>query len=215
MQICSDFVTAMGSGFIAIQDIANGRKGYCHNLAHLWYMYRATDRYAIKHPIFFEEALKRLRKEIWTTIQKLQEHDINQVDEFVIGKSFVLEKPETTFDPSDPSLWKLGGGFTQRWQQYKREGFNGLIVIGCITDDLIPALYKNKKSAVQLYTLALEQALIHHYMFVAADASLGNRSLDCGNKYEDSDGRCGIVYIAVRFKSQVNICIYVDIAIYI
>ena len=88
-------VTGSVRGFSEFDDIATGRRpGYSHNLTKLFNV--DSDNKDIRHPITFREASERLIKKCDDTLLDLQIQD-KEVEEFVIGKSFVKQRPGVTF----------------------------------------------------------------------------------------------------------------------
>ena len=199
-------VTGSVRGFSEFDDIATGRRpGYSHNLTKLFNV--DSDNKDIRHPITFREASERLIKKCDDTLLELQIQD-KEVEEFVIGKSFVKQRPGVTFRPDRPTTWSLGGGVNGRWREYLDRDYYGLVVLGCVEKELIPTASKHIKFSYdeetfsvdqQLYALALEQSLIHHYMFEKPDKRLRNHSLDCGRKstvlYKGF-----VIYVAFKVK---------------
>ncbi|CAG2249451.1 unnamed protein product [Mytilus edulis] len=136
-----------------------------------------------------------------------------KVTDFTIGKTFVKQKPGAYFNPMKPTTWSLGGGINGRWQDYKNEDYDGLIVLACIERDLIPqhtkecnkrAILMDKKTIKanqQNYALALEQALIHYYVLIKPDERLRNQSFDIGNLSKEPY-KGGIVYVAYKLEPE-------------
>ena len=194
----ADNMSMTGSvrGFSEFDDLTRGnRPGYSHRLTNLFDV--CSDNKDIRHSIPFTEASNRLIAACDDTLEELARQD-KEVEEFVIGKSFVKQRPGVTFRPDRPTTWSLGGGVNGRWREYLDRDYYGLVVLGCVEKELIPTasrdlkfpydVLENKdnkekcKSKIfsidqQLYALALEQSLIHHYMFVKPDIRIRNRSL--------------------------------------
>ena len=191
--------------------------GYSHRLTKLFDV--CSDNKDVRHPISFREASERLIKACDDTLMELQIEG-KEVEEFVIGKSFVKERRGATFRPDVPTTWRLDGGVNGRWKsEYLPRDYNGLVVLGCVERELIPiasrelgfkysvsekednnGMSNTKSFSVdqQLYALGLEQSLVHHYMFVKPDKRLRNHSLDCGRKSDTYRG--GVVYVAFKVK---------------
>ncbi|KAK3087468.1 hypothetical protein FSP39_006343 [Pinctada imbricata] len=201
--------TTKSHQFITIDDIANGKCiGYAHSLAKLTDRCKNAKNKNLRHAVYFEEALKRIIRQCEQTIKDVTQND-RVISEFTIGKSFANSK-KSTFFANDPTTWKLSGGFTARWQQYKNAKYHGLVVLACIDSKTIHERYKRKDKIVdcQLFTLALEQSLIKHYLFVDPNENLANESLDCGSKWkkenepDDKESKNGVIYIAFRFEDD-------------
>ena len=219
-------MSATGSvrGFSELDDLVRGDKpGYSHSLVKLFDV--DADNKDIRHFIPFREASDRLIKACDGVLLDLKINN-KQLEEFVIGKSFVKRRTGVTFRPDRPTTWSLGGGVNGRWRDYFNRDYYGLVVLGCVERELIPTktkglgfsyevtekkdnnetVNKSKRFKVdqQLYALALEQSLIHHYMFVKPDKRLRNHSLDCGGKSEESGYQGGVVYVAFKVKDDEN-----------
>ena len=111
-----------------------------------------------------------------------------------------------------PTTWSLGGVHC-RWQDYKNEDYDGLIVLACIERDMIPQNIKEcNKRAVQMnkqtiainqqnYALDLEQALIQYYTLIKPDERMRDQSFDIGN-LSNEIYKGGIVYVAYRLEPE-------------
>ncbi|OPL20333.1 hypothetical protein AM593_10054, partial [Mytilus galloprovincialis] len=210
--------TAMSStgsvkGFTEFDDLCRGCQGYSYNLAGLFDICDHDQFNRHKHPISFKEAFKRLKLRIKESFSTLETQTERKVTDFTIGKTFVKQKPGVYFNPMKPTTWSLGGGINGRWQDYKNDKYDGLIVLTCIERDLIPQHTKecNKRAILihkktieanqQNYALALEQALIHFYVFIKPDERLRNQSFDIGNLSKEPY-RGGIVYVAYKLEPE-------------
>jgi len=86
----------------------------------------------------------------------------NKIKCFKIGKTYAELK-----DPKNKKQNHLfdeikKDGIGSRWQQYKKDGYDGLICIGIFSDKLIDP--KDFDSDIQRYVLTLEKTLIGYYM---------------------------------------------------
>ena len=149
----------------------------------------------------FHEAVARLRRNAEYLIQEIEEKAKTPLSRFTLGKSYARKRKNRTFNPNNFDTW-IKEGIRSRWTTtYQKEGYNGLVVLCGITRELLP-LAPNKRSKrhplqdQQQYALALEQQLIHYFLFEAQDSRLGNDSLDKGalakNPY------AGVVYLAFK-----------------
>ena len=198
-------MTGSVRGFSEFDDLTRGnRPGYSHRLTNLFDV--CSDNKDVQHSIPFAEASNRLIAACEDTLEELARQD-KEVEEFIIGKSFVKQRPGVTFRPDRPTTWSLGGGVNGRWREYSDRDYYGLVVIGCVEKELIPTASRELKFSYdeetfsvdqQLYALALEQSLIHHYMFKKPDKRLRNHSLDCGRKSTIYKG--GVIYVAFKVK---------------
>ena len=50
----------------------------------------------------------------------------------------------------------------------------------------------------EIYTLGLEQALIHHFMFVEPDSRIRNHSFNAGGKWGKTSHEAGVIYVALK-----------------
>ncbi|XP_063407794.1 uncharacterized protein LOC134691286 [Mytilus trossulus] len=208
-------MSATGSvrGFLEFDDLCQGSQGYSYNLAGLFETCDHDQFSRHKHTISFKEAFKRLKLRIKESFIALETQTERKVTDFTIGKTFVKQRQGVIFNPMKPSTWSLGGGINGRWQDYKNDNYDGLIVLTCIERDLIPQHTKecNKRAILidkktieanqQNYALALEQALIHFYVFIKPDERLRNQSFDIGNLSKEPY-KGGIVYVAYKLEPE-------------
>ncbi|VDI59563.1 Hypothetical predicted protein [Mytilus galloprovincialis] len=208
-------MSATGSvrGFTEFDDLCRGCQGYSYNLASLFDICDHDQFNRHTHTISFKEAFKRLKLTIKESFSNLEIQTERKVTDFTIGKTFVKQKPGVYFNPMKPITWSLGGGINGRWQDYKNDEYDGLIVLACIERDLIPqnikecykrAIQMNKKKIAlhhQNYALALGQALIQYYAFIKPDERMRNQSFDIGNLSKEIC-KGGIVYVAYKLDPE-------------
>ena len=116
------------------------------------------------------------------------------IAEFVIGKTFADAHLDLNFmlDPYHPETWDLKG-IDSRWRVYEKKGYKFLVVIACVEENLFPEDSRRIKFTYdsdrqfsvnqELYALALEQSLIHYFMFESADPRIRNHSLGSGRTW--------------------------------
>lgn len=208
-------MSATGSvrGFTAFDDLCRGCQGYSYNLAGLFDICDHDQFNRHKHAISFTEAFKRLKLRIKESFSDLETQTERKVTDFTIGKTFVKQKGRAYFNLMNPNTWSLGGGINGRWQDYKNDDYDGLIVLACIERDLIPQNIKEcNKRAIQMdkktiainqqnYALALEQALIQYYALIKADERMRNQSFAIGNLSKEIY-KGGIVYVAYKLEPE-------------
>ena len=83
-------------------------------------------------------------------------------------------------NPLIPGNWRKEG-ISSRWNDHRKEeyGKNGMIVIAVITRDQVPEGAASKVKQ-ELYTLALEQRLLHYYQITKGDERLHNDTFTSG-----------------------------------
>ena len=159
-----------------------------------------------RHAISLNEATKRLRTAVKNSISAVENPGLGRsnrkVSEFRIGKTYVELKSEMTFNPIDPLTWGTIGGTNMKWGTHKKDNYDGLIAVGCVTNELIPNVIKEMNTVIpvdhQMYALGMAQALVHHYMLQEPDGRLRNKSIDIGEGERGDEG--GIIYIAYKLE---------------
>ena len=208
-------MSATGSvrGFTEFDDLCRGHQGYSYNLAALFELCDHDELNQHRHAVSFLDALKRLKLKILDSFSDLQIQTTRKVTDYTIGKTFVKQKLGAIFNPMKPTSWSLGGGINGRWQFYKQNDFDGLIVLACIERDLIPQNIKEcNKRAIQMdkktiamnqqnYALALEQALIQYFALIKPDERMRNQSFEIGNVSKETY-KGGIVYVAYKLEPE-------------
>ena len=128
-----------------------------------------------------QEAEDKLTEKIDTLFQDLRIQRDKEIKMFYIGKTFVQANQKyTKLNPLIPDSWRKGG-ISSRWNDHRKEeyGKDGMIIIAVITRDEVPegAAPKVKQ---ELYTLALEQRLLHYYQITKGDKRLHNDTFTSG-----------------------------------
>ena len=99
-------------------------------------------------------------------------------------------------------MLKLGGekGISNRWRStYKRQGYDGLVVLGAVSSGMLKDDCNKDIWNQQLDVLALKNALITHFTYEYCDRRLANDSLQPGLLQQTLSAGY-VVYIA--FKSE-------------
>ena len=156
-----------------------------------------------RHAISLNEATKRLRTAVKNSISAVENPGLGRsnrkVSEFRIGKTYVELKSEMTFNPIDPLTWGTIGGTNMKWGTHKKDNYDGLIAVGCVTNELIPNVIMHH----QMYALVMTQSLVHHYMVQKPNGKLRNKSFDIGYcSEEETEHRGSIIYIAYKLESD-------------
>ena len=137
------------------------------------------------------EADDKLITNIDRLFQVFQTRRGKEITMFYIGKTYVRwnKKYKRNVAPLDPLTWNKTG-ISKRWGKHKENiyGKGGMIVIAVITRDQVPTTAASKVNQ-ELYTLALEQRLLHYYQITKGDKRLQNDTFTSGRSdMEDSAG---------------------------
>ena len=122
-----------------------------------------------------------------------------KVVKFYIGKASIHRRKrgrsgKAVFDRRKSNTWKKTG-ISSRWSDHKKKpyGKDGMFVLAAISRKSLPPQCRQtgkSKRHQEDYALALEQSLIHHFMFDEADERLENTTTTSGR----SDRRKSIAY---------------------
>ena len=187
----------MGTSIDAL--IKEEKRGYApfEPLVNLYFDHETQGRI----PLSFNEAISTMRKRAKELIHFIERNAEMPIEKFTIGKSYARQMKFRKFDPDNFNTW-IKQGIKGRWiNKYEKEGYNGLVVLCGITRDMIPIAPQKggKKHPLldqQQYALALEQQLIHYFLFMEQDSRLGNESLDKGALAQNP--YAGVVYLAFK-----------------
>ncbi len=125
-------------------------------------------------------------------------------EKFYIGKSFVRTWKGRTFDPHKPTTTWRKEGINNRWRARQEKGFDNMAVLAVFTNDSLPPLQSRRPALwKQQYTLALEQALITHFMFVENDQRLENKTTEPG-RLEGGSAVGYVLYLAMKLREPKN-----------
>ena len=149
-----------------------------------------------------QEAEKTLTEQIDKLFQDLKIQRERDIKMFYIGKTYVqCNKKYKGVNPKNPLTWKKDG-ISSRWNDHRKEeyGRDGMIVIAVITRDQVP-ITAAPKVKQELYTLALEQRLLHYYQITKGDERLHNDTFTSGGI--DKKGSAGYaLYVAFSLSED-------------
>ena len=152
----------------------------------------------IRLPHNYKKSVSKLAVRIESIIEDNEEYHYRKCEEFYIGKSTVHKKKKKHFNPDKPSTWRLTW-INQRWDARRERGYQAMAVLTVVTKDTLPHLESRRPAQwKQQYTIALEQGLITHFMFVEDDKRLANETTEPGN-LEKSDAIAYVLYLAMKF----------------
>lgn len=132
---------------------------------------------------------------------------------FSIGKTYAEATGDKPFKSMNKDAW-MKGGISSRWCEYRKNGYDGLVVLGAITHAMLDKTRKIEGWGAQEYALALEVALIAHYVFDDVDPRVGNKSThpgrSKGRKDENTSSHPGdlkveedvgfVIYLAFKYE---------------
>ena len=127
-------------------------------------------------------AKEKLTNLVRDNISSLEIGTDKQVKKFYIGKTYVQSNKRRQrverFDPMDCKTWRKKG-ISSRWGKHKHKpyGRDGLVVLGVVNKDAIP---RRCRVDQELYALALEQQLLHHFMIEDPDDRIANETFSTG-----------------------------------
>ena len=155
-----------------------------------------------------EDTLETAEKKLVDNVEKLfLDIEIQRgvkIKKFYIGKTFAEQNQTCNkFDPLNPNTWRKEG-ISSRWRDHggKDYGKDGMIVIAVITRLQVPVTDGGKPVVHQeLYTLALEQRLLHHYKITKGDVRLENDTFTSG-KREKKESAGHVLYVAFSFTDK-------------
>ncbi len=154
----------------------------------------AYDWQLIDLPKDYYRSISKLACHVKAVIADNERYHERTCEKFYIGKSHVhtWNSQHITRSTSE--------AVHGRWRDHQKKGFNNLAVLTVVTRDSLPPLQsRNPATWKQQYTIALEQALITHFMFVEDDRRHENENTEPGNL--ERGGAVGyVVYLAMRFS---------------
>ncbi len=191
------YVTAATRGGMSFDQLCRGEAPY--------YVCDKECLVEITHKDTLETAEKKLVEKIEKLFLDIQIQKDVRINKFYIGKTYVQKsksKRIKNLDESDPKTWRKQG-ISSRWSDHRTNdyGKDGMIVIAVITRTQVPRKRERNTEKVEtklnseLYTLALEQRLLHYYKITKGDERLDNETFTSGSA--DKKGSAGYaLYVA-------------------
>ena len=159
-----------------------GVKGYCfHPISIRKNFHRSTP---------FRSAVEALVYHVENILKEIEDGTKRRISKFIIGKSHVKGSSKLPDAESRKSLM-------QRWSSYKSQKYDGLIVICIIKKSMLPESLNGYFRDQELFSIAIEQQLIHHFAYNKCDNRLANTTLETGRKALD-DVHAGLCYVAYK-----------------
>ena len=133
-----------------------------------------------------EKAKDALIELVEENLSTLKEEKGRNVKEFYIGKTYVQKHKRRSFDPMDPGTWRKDG-ISNRWRFHKKKSYgkDGLVVLAVVDREAVPSKCRGKIHQ-ELYALALEQQLLHHFMIEDPDDRIANETFSTGRTEKKS-----------------------------
>ena len=149
-------------------------------------------------PRDFEKLRSKLIKYVKSTVKANEKYHKRKCEKFYIGKSTIHKQERRDFNPGKPSTWNLNWIY-KRWDARRKKGYQAMTVLTVVTKETLPPLKSRRPDQwKQQYTIALEQGLITHFMFVEDDERLANKTTEPGN-LEKSGARAYVLYLGMKF----------------
>ncbi|CAG2185101.1 unnamed protein product [Mytilus edulis] len=172
---------------VGFTDLGKGHRGYAHRLTSLFNQCDFDTVETHRHTISFKEASKRLRKQMTESFEDIEKQTSRMIKEFKIGITHVGSQNAINFNPTQPSSWVTYGGLPVSWENYKKKGFDGMIALGCVIEDIIPKVIRDTNKALEMnphsYAAGLAQSLVQYYLLQNPDNRLRSVTVeDLGNK---------------------------------
>ena len=150
-------------------------------------------------PNDYNKSLSKLVDHAKSIIAAKETHYSRKCEKFYIGKSTIHAWSERLFDSHNRYAWNTKS-IHQQWNAHKEHGYQAMAVLTVITKGTLPPLKSRQPTQwKQQYTLALEQALITHFMFVEDDERLENKTTVPGN-LEKNGAVAYVLYLAMKFE---------------
>ena len=149
-------------------------------------------------PRDFEKLRSKLIKYVKSTVKANEKYHKRKCEKFYIGKNTIDEQKRRDFNPGKPSTWNLNWIY-KRWDARRKKGYQAMTVLTVVTKETLPPLKSRQPDQwKQQYTIALEQGLITHFMFVEDDERLANKTTEPGNL--ERSGAIGyVLYLGMKF----------------
>lgn len=164
-----------------------GPPNYSCNLVHL------------RRPNTLTARVDALDQQLQKTICELEFQSGRRILSYYIGKSYVEARAKKTFHPMETDTWRFQG-ISSRWRQtYRPMGYDGLVVLGAVTRNMLNSEIKHPVWNQQTYALALESQLITRLAFEKCDPRLVNTSLAAGNLQNNLSAGY-VIYMAFKYQ---------------
>lgn len=152
------------------------------------------------------ERKELLIQKITDTMASLESTSDKKIQIFSIGKTYAEATSDKPFKSMNKDAWRKGG-ISSRWREYRdKAGYDGLVVLGAITNAMLDKTPKIEGWGAQEYALALEVALIAHYVFDDVDPRVGNKSTHPGRMKAHPGDLKGekdvgfVIYLAFKYE---------------
>lgn len=194
--VCSTCTT----GGCTFDELCNGTQIY----------YACDNTVDIRRVSSIEQAKRKIVRHIDDCIQAIEiertdiEHIDMKVSEFYIGKTYIRRIKKrgggySKINPMDPETWRKDG-IRSCWKYHRDQGYgeDGMVVLAVVTRGALPpnttdSMYKED------YAIALEQQILHHYVFDAPHEKLVNETFNPG-KLDDDKSAAYAIYMAFRLE---------------
>ena len=149
----------------------------------------------------WKEVQEKIIKHCEEILKKIEDQSKLKIEKFYIGKTYLKKKKKGSgfvpFNRMKPETW-VCKGLNDRWFRHKQEdyGQDGMIVLSAVTkDQVIHANPAVKKLDQEQFNLAIEQTLLHHFMFKTGETRFANTTFESGGiSKEKKPGHC--LYVA-------------------
>ena len=152
-------------------------------------------------PNDYTQSVQELIWHIKNIIADNEKHHDRRCVKFYIGKSYVHTWKGRVFDPHKPDTTWNKTGINGRWRARRNLGYHVMVVLTTITKESLCHLnHHGRAEWKEQYALALEQALINHFLFEEDDPRLANPTTNPG-RYEGGRAIAYVLYLAMKFES--------------
>lgn len=182
--------TVSSTGGTTFEELCRGQeKNYAFNLVDLG------------KNLSMRKRIDLLIAKVHDTISSLEIGSEMSIEKFCIGKTYAEAKTHKEFKREDKDTWRLNGVSTRWHGKYKKEGYDGLVVLGAVSRAMLKKGRDKDVWNQQLYVLGLESALITHFAYEEYDQRLANDSLDPG-KLQRKLAAGYVIYIAFKYEDE-------------
>ena len=182
--------TESSYGGCTFEELCNGSKKYyaCDNTAD------------ITNTTKIDQARDRIAAHIDRCITAIEIGREKKISKFYIGKTYIHRTKRSRgghndIDPKNPNTWKKKG-IKDRWDAHSQNdyGRDGLVVVAVVTRSELPPTTVPRMRQ-QDYTIALEQQLLHEYLFMENERRLVNETFAPGG-IDDGGSAAYCIYFA-------------------